>query len=212
MRRVPLIAAAVLVCVMAVLLARAANQPVIAPTNDHILRIGVINVTNLLNQMQEFKKLKDDIHNKLVDLTQEQRKQEQAIQEKQSHRDNTFKPGTAQWQSETDQIDKMNFELEVWKNMSTVQLDRWKKQYLKSVYDHIAGAAQQVAQNQQLDLVIADTTPQFGPDMDKVRSQELELALSMRNVYYAGPKADVTDKVLMQLEADFSKAQPAAAH
>lgn len=212
MRRLPLITAAVLVCVLAVLLARAANQPVSAQINDHILRIGVVNVTTLVNQMQEFKKLKDDYRNKYGDLGQEQRKQEQAVQEKQVHRDNTFKPGTAQWQSETEQIDKMNIELEVWKNMSRVQLDRWEKQYLKTLYDHIASAAQQVAQNQQLDLVIADTTPQFGPDMDKVRTQDMEQALSMRNVYYAGPKADVTDKVLMQLEADFNRAQPAAAH
>lgn len=212
MRRLPLITAAALVCVLAALLARAANQPVVAPVNDHILRIGVVNVTNLLRQMQESKKLEQEYKDKLVDLNQEQRKQEQAIQEKQSHRDNTFKPGTAQWQSETDQIDRMGGDLEVWKSVSSKQLERWYKQNLKTLYDHIGTAAQEVAQAEQLDLLLADLTPQFGPDMDKVQTQQMERALSMRNVYYAGPKADVTDKVLMRLEADFSKAQPAAAH
>jgi len=210
MRRVPLISAAVLVCVLAVLLARAANQPILMPANNHSLTIGVVNVTTLLRQMLESKKLEQEYHDKLVDLTQEQRKQDQAIQEKQAHRDTNLKPGTAQWQGETDQIDRMGGDLEVWKSMSSKQLERWYKQNLKTLYDHIASAAQQVAQAEQLDLLLADLTPQFGPDIDKVQTQQMERALSMRNVYYASPKADVTDKVLMRLEADFSKAQPAS--
>ena len=51
--------------------------------------------------------------------------------------------------------------------MANLKLERWYKQSLKGMYDHIAEATAQVAQKENLDLVIADQSPDIGPDLDK---------------------------------------------
>jgi Skp family chaperone for outer membrane proteins len=92
--------------------------------------------------------------------------------------------------------------------MSSVQLERWYKQSLKGMYDHMADAAAQVASQQHLDLVIADQSPEIGPDLEKANIGQLEAALAARAVLFANKKADITEDVLTVVEANFAKQNP----
>jgi Skp family chaperone for outer membrane proteins len=176
---------------------------------DHMLAIGVVNTTRVLRTMQETKKLDADFRGQNTALSQQQRQKEMDIEELQKHRDQNLKPGSQQWNDETDTIDNKRSELEVWKRVSTVKLERSYKLSLKGIYDHIAAAAEQVAMQQHLDLVIADQTPEIGPDLEAADVRALQAALAARAVLFANKKADITEDVLTAVEANFAKTNPA---
>jgi Skp family chaperone for outer membrane proteins len=175
---------------------------------DHVLSIGVVNTTRVLRTMQETKKLDGDFRAQQSNLGQQQHQKEAEIEDLQKHRDTNLKPASQQWNDETESIDRKRAELEVWKQMSTVQLQRSYKVSLKGIYDHIAAAAEQVALQQHLDLVIADQTPEIGPDLEAADVRSLQAALAARAVLFSDKKADITDDVLIAVEANYAKQNP----
>ena len=181
-----------------------------AAAGDHQLAVGVVNTTRVLRTMQETKKLDADFRGQNTALAQQQRQKEVEIEELQKHRDGNLKPGSQQWNDETESIDKKRAELEVWKRMSTVQLERSYKISLKGIYDHIAAASEQVATQQHLDLVIADQSPEIGPDLEAADVRALQAALAARAVLFSNKRADITEDVLTVVEANFAKQNPPA--
>ena len=190
---------------------------VLAPTpaapaagTDHALAVGVVNITHVFRTMSETKKMEADLQARSAGLGQEQRQKEAEVEEMTKHRDENVKPLSAQWNDETAAIDKKRYELEVWTAMNRAGVERAQKQSIKSVYDHIAAAAAKVAEAQHLDLVIADQSPEIGPDLDKATLQQLEGALASRAVLFSNKKADITEDVLTQVDADFHQQNPGA--
>ena len=177
---------------------------------DHALAIGVVNMTKVVRSISETKKMESDLRGRNQALGQQQQQKEAELQELQKHRDENVKPQSAQWDDETAAIDKKRAELEVWTAMNRTAVERLQKQLIKSIYDHISAAAAEVAENQHLDLVIADQSSEIGPDLDRAPIQQLEIALSSRAVLFSNKKADITEEVLTQVEADFAKQNPAA--
>lgn len=206
MRRLrPLLApAAALLAGLTLLTARCPAQA----AGGHQLNVGVVNTTKILRTMQETKKLDADFRGKQAELGQQQQQREAEITDLQKHRDNNLKPGSQQYRDESAKIQQKRVELEVWKQMSTVQLEQWYKESLKGVYDHITQATAQVAMQQNIDLVIADQSPEIGPDLDRVNVQQLQAALASRAVLYANKRADITEDVLTVVEKNFASQAP----
>jgi Skp family chaperone for outer membrane proteins len=175
------------------------------PAGDHLLAIGVIRMGDVMRQMQEMKKFDSDRRARLTEFQQQQQQREMALQELQKHRDNDTKQGSQQWTDETNIMDQKLSELDGWEKVTQMQLERWQKTKLKEMYDHISAAAAQVAEQQHLDLVIADQSPDIGPDMDKVSPAKLEQALSERTVLFANKKADITTDVLTMVDTNFMR-------
>ena len=174
----------------------------------HQLSVGVVNTTKILRSMQETKKLDTDFRGKQSELGQQQQQKEQELTDLQKHRDNNLKPGSQQYRDETARMQQKRVELEVWKQMSSLQAEQWYKESLKGVYDHIAQAAAQIAEAQHIDLVIADQSPEIGPDLEKVNVQQLQAALASRAVLYSNKRADITEDVLAQVEANYARQAP----
>ena len=179
-------------------------------TNDHLLRIGVVHITRILQQMQERKKIEEDFRSRQLQLRQEQQRRQEELAKLVEARKN-YKPLSGQWQDATKVIDQKQGELEAWARVSALQLDRERKVQMKALYDHIAGATATIAGQQNLDLVLANNEPEIGPDMDQVTFERLQAALESRNVLFAGKKADVTEEVLTLVEANFAKQAQAGA-
>lgn len=203
MQRIPLGFALALIASISAMNSWCSAQP--RPANDHLLAIGVIRTGEIMRNMAEMKKFQTDGRARLTELQQQQQQRELELQDLQKHRDNNLKQGSQQWIDETNKIDQKTAELNIWKQVSSVQLERWQKQTVKDMFDHVAAATAQVAEAQHLDLVIADQSPDIGPDMDKVSSAQLEAALGSRAVLFANKKADITQDVLTQVDANFAK-------
>ena len=209
MRRTPLTLITLALAGLLTALAAGPAQADPATGNDRSLAIGVVNTTHILRTMHEAKKLEDDYRAKAMDFDTQQKQRTAKLQDMQKHRDDNFKPGSSQWTEETDAIDTASAELQVWATLRHLELDRMQKQGLKSLYDHIAVAASEVAQQQHLDLVIADQAPEIGPDLEKANIGQLQAALAARAVLYSDKKADITEDVLTRVEANFKSVNPA---
>lgn len=184
------------------------STPARAAAGDHQLAIGVVNTTRVLRNMQEAKKLDADFTAQRNSLQQQQAQKQQEILDLEKHRDQNLKPGSQQYRDESDQIDRKHAELDVWRSMSNLQLERAYKESLKGMYDHMAAAAAQVAEQQHLDLVIADQVPEIGPDLEKANIGQLQAALAARAVLFANKKADITEDVLTVVEKNFAQQNP----
>jgi len=173
--------------------------------NDHLLRIGVVRVGQIYHSMQEGKKFEAEFRNRRSQLQQDQQKRTDELNQLVSQREQ-LKPGSAQWNDLRAQIDQKTAELEIAKQMAQLQLDRYRKTSVKQAYDHIADAVAAIAEQQHLDLVIADSSPEFlGPDLDAIPYAQLDQMLAARAVLFANKKADITDEVLLMVDANFAK-------
>ena len=207
MRRLHVGLAALMLAAAAAMLARAANGPGPNPApNNHILAIGVVEVQDVFHKMSETNKVNTDIANKRKNQLDALEKRKQDLQARVAQR-NDFKQGSARWQEETDKIDRESADLDVSARVAQIQLEREQKQAIKMLFDKIEKACQQVAQQNNLDLVLADRKVDFvGPDLDGVPRDRLTDLLGQRSVMYKSNKADITAEVLTLLDAQFAKA------
>jgi Skp family chaperone for outer membrane proteins len=187
--------------------AGAAANPAPA-TNDHILRIGVVRVGQIYHSMQEGKKFESEFRNRRSQLQQDQQKRTEELNQLVAQREQ-LKPGSAQWNDIRRQIDEKSAQLDIANKMAQLELDRFRKASVKQAYDHISEAAASVAQQQHIDLVIADSSPEFiGPDLDAIPYAQLDQMLASRAVLFANKKADITEDVLTLVDASFAKQSP----
>jgi Skp family chaperone for outer membrane proteins len=180
------------------------------PVADHQLAIAVVRTEKIVRQMQELKKYQDDLRVRVRDLQQQQQQRELELQDLQKHRDVNDKQGSQQWIDDTNAFDDKASKLEAWGNLSKTQLERWKVQRIKDMFDHLAAATAQVAEQQHLDLVIADQSPSIGPDLDQVTAEKLQGLLAMRAVLFATKKVDITEDVLTVVEANYARGAAAS--
>ena len=206
------LAPAALLAVSAVCASAAPNQPAPpqAAPGDHQLAVGVVNVTTVYLQMKEPKKLTEAMRAQQEQLAKEQQQKEAALNDMMKRRAD-FKPGSAQFDDETRKIEDEQVKYQVWVATARAQLERQQKKNLKQIFDHIQQATREVAQQMHLNLVIADQSPEIGPDLSAIPAQELRQMLATRAVLYYDKKADITDEVLTRVEANYANANGAAA-
>ena len=71
---------------------------------------------------------------------------------------------------------------------------------VKGLYDKIEAAIAEVAQKNGIDLVISDNRQEIG-NVEEITSEDLRRALGIRNVLYAGKTADISENVILLLDA-----------
>lgn len=210
MRRVQIAFAALVIAAAAALLARAAGAAGNPPTapNDHLLRIGVVRVGQMYHNMQEFKKFENDFRNARNQLQQEQQKRGEELNQLMAQREQ-LKPGSQQWNDLRANIDLKTAEYKTSNDLAQLKLDRFRKESLIRFYQHVNEAAAAIAKEQNLDLVLADSSPEIlGPDFDAIPVAQLDSVLSTRAVLFANKKADITEEVLTRVDANFAKENP----
>ena len=192
-----------LLAAAAALLAHAANNP--AANNRGNLAIGVVEVQDVFHKMAETNKLLTDLRAKQQNQVAELERRKQDLQNLIEHRKD-FKPGSAAWKEETGKIDRQSAELDVMARLSQVQLERDRNQATIALFDKIEKACQQVAEQQNLDLVLADRKVDVvGPDLAGIPNDNLTSLLGQRSVMYKNKRLDITADVLTLLDAQFAK-------
>jgi Skp family chaperone for outer membrane proteins len=173
--------------------------------NDHNLKIGVVRVSYIYRNMQESAQAFQVLKARVGQMEQEGANKRKDL-ENLDNQLKQLKPGSPQWVSMRNQLDDKKFELDSWGKKMQLELDREKKAALIEQYRHVNEAVQTVAEQQHLDLVVSDYTPEIiGPDFDGIPQERLEQIILSRAVLFAGKKADVTQEVLTVLDANFAK-------
>jgi Skp family chaperone for outer membrane proteins len=109
----------------------------------------------------------------------------------------TFKQGTADYTQQLQVLfekrSKLQSQQEFVKQQSMLEDKKW----LEDLYQAFQRAAQAIAQEKGLDLVLERTEPEF-----PIPSDELMSTLYMHKVLYAGGCIDLTNEVTARLDAD----------
>ena len=109
----------------------------------------------------------------------------------------TFKQGTADYTQQLQVLfekrSKLQSQQEFVKQQSMLEDKKW----LEDLYQAFQRAAQAIAQEKGLELVLERTEPEF-----PIPSDELMSTLYMHKVLYAGGCVDLTDEVTARLDAD----------
>jgi Skp family chaperone for outer membrane proteins len=185
------------------LTARAQTPPPSA--NDHNLKIAVVRVGYIYRNMQESAQAFQNLKSRVGQMQQEDGARQKALEDLDNQL-KQLKPGSPQWLSMRAQLDDKKFERDSWGKKMQLELDREKKSALMDQYRHVNEAVQAVAEQQHIDLVVSDYTPEIvGPDFDGIPQDRLEQLILTRAVLFAGKKADITQEVLTLLDANFAK-------
>jgi Skp family chaperone for outer membrane proteins len=210
MKRICLACLALLAAAWPAALARA-DHTAAAPPADHVPQIAVVRAVRLTHDCAEAKQLTQTLSARFNEMKQEEGKRQTEVNQL-IDQQNQLKAGSAQWLSIRDTIDDKRLANEVWGKKMEMELDRRQKAGLKSIYEHVAQAVQAIAEKQHLDLVLADNSPDLlGPELDKITLQQFQTMLALRGVLYATKKADITDDVLMLVDANFKNQSASAA-
>ena len=185
------------------LLARAAD-PVAPANSDHILRIGVLDAGKIYDSMTELKDLAAAVQAKRGEFTNEGNKRLAELQGL-SGQMQQLKDESAQWNQVRSQLEEKNAALKVQQELWRAQIQRMERDALKTAHKRVVKASEEVAAMEHLDLVIADADPDLSTaHTDQYVGVEFKQLLLTRAVFYTGPKADVTQKVLARAEADYA--------
>lgn len=183
-------------------LARAAD-PVAPAGNDHLLRIGVVDAGKVYDSMTELKDLAAAVRQKRAELTDEGSKRVAELQGLDGQM-RQLKDDSPQWNEVRRQLEEKNAAMKVQQELWRSQLQRMERDALKTAHKRVVKAAGEVAGVEQLDLVIADADPDLSTtNTEQYVGVEFKQLLLSRAVFYSGPKADLTQKVLTRVEADY---------
>jgi Skp family chaperone for outer membrane proteins len=210
MRRAPIASISLSVALAFLALSPSVFGEVPSPSgNDHILRIAVVRVGYVYRNMQEFSQSLQNRKNRITQVQADETKRRQELDGLVNQLEQ-FKKGSPQWYALRDTIDNKKLELESWGKKMQLELDRENKKGLMDQYRHVNEAAQTIAEQQHLDLVVSDYTPEIvGPDFDGIPQQQLEQLILTRAVLFADKKADITQEVLTLVDANFAKEKQA---
>lgn len=178
---------------------------------EHVPQIAVVRTAQITRNCSESKQLLQILQSRFNEMGQEEQKKNAELKQL-ADQLSQLKAGSAQWLQLRDQIDDKKLALDVWREKMKLELDRKQKAGEKSVYDHVTQAVQAVAENQHLDLVLADNSPDVGPDLDGITPAQFNQLLAARAVLFANKKADITEDVLTLVEANFKNQKGEAAN
>ena len=174
-------------------------------------RIAVARPFVILPQMSEYKQLQAKFVAESNQLNSELARREAEIKDLIGQRGATFKPDTPQFDEMSAKIDQKTTDLEAWKKMVRLTTEREQKKNIRELWTKIEAATDVVAKKNGIDLVLTDNRQSL-PNVEDASYQGYLATLAQRNVLYANSAIDISDKISLQIEADFAaKARAAGA-
>ncbi len=181
-----------------------------ARAQDATSRIAIADPVRIFNEMQETKDLRQKMEGDRQNLANTEREKRTKIKDLQDARDQ-LKPDSPQYAERNKEWVNANIDLEVWGRLQQLEVQRTQKQQMKTMYEKIAAATTKVAQRHNLDLVIAAQRPDIPDDVSnpQLTVDALRAVINTRNILYSNGKADLSNEVIAQLDADY-RANPNA--
>lgn len=165
-------------------------------------RVAVVNPARAFQEMQETKDLKAALENQRKQLEGEVNGRQQKVKDLQAARD-LLKPDSTQYQEADKNFMQEAIQFDTWSKITQAQLQGQQKQQMKVLFDKIVAATSQVAQQKNIDLVIADQRPDLPENLAAINVEQLRAILNGRNVLYNNSKADITNEVIAALDANY---------
>ena len=182
----------------------------LAPAANAQQKVAVVRVGDVVSNMAEGKKAAQAATARDTDAKQEGARKQQELQTLEGSLQQ-LKRGSQQWMQTRDQLEDKQLANQVWAKKMEITLGRAAKDDVRRMFDHVTEATQQVAQEQHINLVMADNSPDIGPNVDQLTVQQFASVLAQRNVLFADKTVDITQDVLTRVDAIYAKQNHGAA-
>ena len=165
-------------------------------------RIAVVNPARVFAEMQETKDLKQKLENDRSTLEKEVQGRQNKVKDLLAERD-LLKADTPQYAEKDRTFMQAAIEFDTWSKIKQAELQGQQKQQMKVLFDKIVAAAQEVATQKQIDLVLADQRPDLPENLGQVNVEQLRAILNGRNIIYMNQKVDISGDVIAALDAKY---------
>lgn len=175
-----------------------------APAAAQSQKIAVVNTSRVFKEMAETKAMSAKNLEEFTAMQKEGAGKVEAIKQLRAQRDNT-KPDHPQYDDLNSKLVSASIELRVWEESRKAMMDAKQKRQTKALFDKIQKAVAEIAQKDGIELVLSDsdTLPE---DIDQISPNQLRGAILAQSVIFASKNADITEKVLALLDAQFKAA------
>ena len=165
-------------------------------------KVAVVNPARCFAEMQETKDLKAKLENDQKQLKAEVEQRQGKVKDLQAQRD-LLKQDSPQYKQADETFMKEAIEFDTWSKITQAQLQGQQKQQMKSLFDKIVAATQEVAQQRGIDLVIADQRPDLPENLAAINVEQLRGILNGRNIMFASQRVDLSQEVIAALDAKY---------
>jgi Skp family chaperone for outer membrane proteins len=164
-------------------------------------------------EMKETKALTAKLGEEMAKFDAMRNQKKAEIEQTLSARDQ-MKPDHPQYEELNNRFIALQAEAEAWMKTQAMLAEQRQKRQTKMLFEKVLSAVAEVARQQNIDLVIADTKQVLpeGPELDKADIRALRAAINQKDVLFASERLDISNAVLAHLDARFqASGAPAAA-
>lgn len=171
------------------------------PGNASGRRVAVIDVVRIFNECAQIKDLNEKMRLAGDQFAAEAKRRRELLDQRTLEL-RAFRPGTVDYENRRKELVKINIEANSWAKATEEDLERQKFDWTRIIYGKTIEAATQIAKDQGYDLVLqtAEFKPMELPEQDV---QSLRRIIQQRAVIYNVAEVDVTDPVILRLDAEY---------
>lgn len=170
-----------------------------APAQMEGVRVAVVDVEQVFNQMDERSDILADIQSQIQQLQQWEQTQRQSLQELQADLE-LLKPDTKEYLDTRNELRRRAVELRVEMEVKQQQLEAEQAAQMEMLYRKILDAVGRVAQDEDVQLVLTkDNTPR----MRNANQQQIAAMVQARKVLFAHSNLDMTETVKRKLNSEY---------
>jgi Skp family chaperone for outer membrane proteins len=163
-------------------------------------KIGIVNLGQVLNDDKGFKAVKADLQVKGENLTVVMRGHQATLDTLQGKRKQD-KPGTPQYETDTQDLEKQNLQFKSDDTFAQFQLQRDQSQALKKAYDAVSAAAASVAKREGIDIVMVDNGDEIPAGAVDSTPDAMQQFIAQHSILYSSTRVDITAKVAAEMDA-----------
>jgi Skp family chaperone for outer membrane proteins len=174
-------------------------------------KIAIANPIKILNELQETKDLNGNMKTEQTAVENEAKERVEKIKAIQAQRDQ-LKPDAPQWADLNKQFVQLRTEAQTWQQTMQQELARKFRDQAKRMNDKITDAIAEVAKAKGFDMVLAQQSADISDeDLSKLQPQQvMGVLFGSRNVLYTSNAADLTQDVIVKLDAGYKTPGAAA--
>jgi Skp family chaperone for outer membrane proteins len=164
------------------------------------LRVAMCVPGKIFRQLHETQELQRRMDAERERFEREERERRERLEGLRMHRDQLM-PGMPQFDERHQELVRAMIEFEAWGRVMQMEVQRKQKQHTKHLFDRIQQGAGEVARQRGFHMVIAE--PEVPENIDMVTPEQLNMALTQRNVLYAADLVDISDDIVAHLNERF---------
>ncbi len=178
------------------------------PSFAQAQKIAVANTQRILSETKEFKEFEGKIKAKVEDAQKQQSSLQGKAKDLQAQRDQ-FKAGSPEYDRANSDLLKVVAEAQVLGQLAQQDIIRDQKRTVKALLEKIVAQVKVIAQQKQVQLVVAQVTPPELSDdnWEKLNPDQATNLMLSRNILFVAPELDITNDVITALDAAHASGQ-----